>query len=51
MSVDERVLARVAALAKQVRLEFVLVGNSAAALHDVPVMTHDFDLFVRHDRC
>jgi predicted nucleotidyltransferase len=48
MSIDERTLARIAALAKRIGLEFVVVGNSAAALHDVPLMTLDVDLFVRH---
>lgn len=48
MSVDDSVLATIAEAAARVKLEFVLVGNAAAALQDAPVMTQDFDLFVRY---
>jgi hypothetical protein len=48
MSADEALLEKVAKAAARAKLEFILVGNAAAALHDVPVMTQDVDLFVRH---
>ena len=47
MSVDENVLVSIARAAGRAKLDFVLVGNAAAALQDAPVMTRDFDLFVR----
>jgi hypothetical protein len=47
MSSDEKALLTVVRAAAKARLEFVLVGNAAAALHDVPILTRDFDLFVR----
>lgn len=48
MSSDEKLILRVARAARRVGLEFILVGNAAAALHDAPVTTQDVDLFVRH---
>ena len=48
MSSDEKLILRVARAARRAGLEFILVGNAAAALHDAPVTTQDVDLFVRH---
>ncbi len=48
MSFSEQVLAQILAKARRVKLEMILVGNAAAALHKVPVMTQDVDFFVRH---
>lgn len=48
MSSDEKLILRVARAAKRAGLEFILVGNAAAALLDAPVTTQDVDLFVRH---
>ena len=48
MSVDEDLLVSIVKAAAQVNLEFILIGNTAAALQAVPVMTEDFDLFVRY---
>jgi len=39
MSPDEALLERVVAALKKVKLEAILVGNVAAVLQDVPVMT------------
>jgi hypothetical protein len=47
MSFDERVMLTVAQAAAKVKLEFVLVGNAAAAMQGVPLLTHDVDVFVR----
>jgi predicted nucleotidyltransferase len=47
MSLDEQRLLAVVEAAWQEKLEFVLIGNVAAVLQDVPVMTEDIDLFVR----
>ena len=47
MSPDEALLERVVAALKKVKLEAILVGNVAAVLQGVPVMTHDIDFFVR----
>jgi len=48
MSIDEDLLASIAEAAARVNLEFILIGNAAAALHDAPVTTKDIDLFVRY---
>ena len=48
MSFDERILDRVVRAASRVRLEFIVIGNAGAALHNVPILTEDIDLFVRH---
>ena len=47
MSPDEALLERVVAALKKVKLEAILVGNVAAVLQGVPVMTQDIDFFVR----
>jgi PP-loop superfamily ATP-utilizing enzyme len=47
MSRDELLLDKVLEALKKVRLEAILVGNVAAVLQGVPVMTHDFDFFIR----
>lgn len=47
MSFDEKTIEAIATAADQAHLEFILVGNAAAALHDAPVTTQDVDLFVR----
>ncbi len=47
MSFEERILVAIAAAAAKVKLECVLIGNAAAALHDVPLTTQDIDLFIR----
>jgi predicted nucleotidyltransferase len=47
MSFDEQRLLEIVAAATQAKLEFIVIGNVAAVLQDVPVMTHDIDLFVR----
>lgn len=41
MSPDEALLERIVAALKKVKLEAILVGNVAAVLQGVPVMTHD----------
>lgn len=47
MSSDELLLLRVLRALRKVKLEAILVGNSACALQGVPVMTQDIDFFVR----
>lgn len=47
MSRDELLLEKTLEALKKVRLEAILVGNVAAVLQGVPVMTHDFDFFIR----
>ncbi len=47
MSPDEIILERVLREIKRVGLEAILVGNVAAVLQGVPVMTQDIDFFVR----
>jgi len=47
MSHDEVLLEKVIKTLRKVKLEAIVVGNVAAALHGVPVMTQDIDLFVR----
>jgi hypothetical protein len=48
MAIDERTLETIVRVAARVKLEFILVGNAAAILHDAPLTTDDFDLFIRH---
>jgi hypothetical protein len=48
MAIDERTLETIVRVAVRVKLEFILVGNAAAVLHDAPLTTDDFDLFIRH---
>lgn len=47
MSFEEAVLLEVARAVNRVKLDAVLIGNGAAALHGVPITTQDIDLFVR----
>jgi predicted nucleotidyltransferase len=47
MSFDEGFLAELLFALSATRLEAVLIGNAAAILHGVPVMTQDVDLMVR----
>jgi hypothetical protein len=47
MSIDESFLVLLAYAIEQVKLEAVVVGMSAAALHGAPVLTQDVDLLVR----
>jgi hypothetical protein len=47
MSFDESFLAELLEALAQSGLEVVLIGNTAAILHGVPVMTQDVDLMVR----
>jgi predicted nucleotidyltransferase len=47
MDSREQQVAKVAAIAAKVGLEFVLVGNSGAWLYGSPLLTEDVDLFVR----
>ena len=50
MDSRERQVAKVAAIAARVGLEFILVGNSGAWLHGSPLVTEDVDVFVRDTR-
>jgi len=43
----EPLLAQVAAALAEVRLEAILIGNAAAAIHGAPVTTVDFDFMFR----
>lgn len=47
MSSDENILQHILKIIKKVKLETILVGNTACALQGVPVMTQDIDFFVR----
>lgn len=46
-SVDEIILEKILKELKNVKLEVILVGNSACALQGVPIMTQDIDFFIR----
>lgn len=50
-SFEESLLLRIMRAVQQVRLDVVVIGNAAAALHGVPVTTQDVDLFVRETPC
>src|SRR5256886_10674028 len=43
----EPLLGQVAAALAEVRLEAILIGNAAAAIHGAPVTTVDFDFMFR----
>ncbi|MBM3892589.1 MAG: hypothetical protein FJ388_26015 [Verrucomicrobia bacterium] len=45
-SFDEQVLLKVAQAAAKVKLEFIVTGNAAAAMHGAPVETPEISLFV-----
>ena len=47
MSFEESVLLELMRAVHDVGLDAIVVGNSAAALHGVPITTQDIDLFVR----
>jgi len=47
MSFEEAVLLEVVRAVDRVKLDAVVIGNAAAALHGVPITTQDIDLFVR----
>jgi Nucleotidyl transferase of unknown function (DUF2204) len=47
MSPDERFLESLLDALEQVRLEAVIVGATAAIMHDAPVLTRDIDLLIR----
>lgn len=47
MSFDEGFLAELAEALAQANLQVIFIGNAAAILHGVPVMTQDADLMVR----
>jgi predicted nucleotidyltransferase len=47
MSFEESILILLMRAVRAVRLDTVVIGNAAAALHGVPVTTQDIDLFVR----
>ncbi len=51
MSIDERLVVKVAEAAARVRLDCVIIGNVAAILQDAPLLTQDIDLFVRDTPC
>ncbi|NOY65719.1 MAG: hypothetical protein GXO97_10060 [Nitrospirae bacterium] len=47
MSPDEILLEKVVETLRKIKLEAILIGNVASVLQGVPVMTQDFDFFVR----
>lgn len=47
MSSDEKLLTKIIKAIKKVKLDCILIGNTAVALFGVPVMTKDIDFFVR----
>src|SRR5687767_7420837 len=47
MSFEEAVLLEVVRAVNRVKLDALLIGNGAAAVHGVPITTQDIDLFVR----
>ena len=47
MSFEESILLELMRAVHDVGLDAVIIGNSAAALHGVPITTQDIDLFVR----
>jgi hypothetical protein len=47
MSVDGALLESLAAALKRVRLEAIVIGNTASELHGAPISTEDVDLLVR----
>lgn len=47
MSFDESFLAELVEALAQSELQAVFIGNAAAALRGVPIMTHDVDLMIR----
>lgn len=47
MSVDADIIESIVAALHAVKLEAVIVGNTASALHGAPVLTEDVDIVVR----
>ncbi len=47
MSFDESFLVELVDAVAQAGLQVVVIGNAAAVLHGVPILTHDVDLMVR----
>ncbi|MCG8607148.1 nucleotidyltransferase [bacterium] len=47
MSFDESFLSSLVEALAQAKLQVIFIGNAAAILHGVPVLTQDVDLFVR----
>lgn len=47
MSGDENFLLEVLEALRGAKLDYVLIGGTAAALHGVPILTQDIDIFVR----
>lgn len=47
MSFDESFMMELLEALAQIKLQVIVVGNTAAILHGVPVMTQDVDLMVR----
>lgn len=47
MSIDADVIEELARALQKVKLEAVVVGNTASALHGAPVLTEDVDIVVR----
>lgn len=47
MPTDEFYLSKIVRLLEEAGIESILVGSTAAVIHDAPVMTEDFDFFVR----
>ena len=47
MSFEESLLLHLMRAVDHVRLDAIVIGNAAAALHGVPVTTQDIDLFIR----
>jgi hypothetical protein len=47
MSPDERFLDTLLEALERVRLEAIIVGATAAIMHDAPVLTRDIDLLIR----
>ena len=47
MSFEESILLQLMRAVHDVGLDAVVIGNSAAALHGVPITTQDIDLFVK----
>lgn len=48
MSFDERFMAELMEAVAQAGLQVIIIGNAAAILHGVPVLTQDIDLMVRN---
>jgi len=47
MSFDESFLAELVEAVAQAGLQIIVIGNAAAILHGVPVLTQDVDFMVR----